>query len=79
MDSPEVREWDRIAFVTGRDGVPAAIVFVQQALGQYESAIREADSGGNQYGGVYRESLLASIRVYHQYLAQECEGHEPQT
>jgi len=71
MDSTERREWDRIAFVVGRDGVPAALVFAKQGVGQYESAIREADSGGNQYGAAYREGLLASIRVYRQYLEQK--------
>ncbi|WP_152205168.1 hypothetical protein [Marinobacter changyiensis] len=70
MDSAERREWDRIAFVVNRDGVPAALAFARQGVGQYESAIRETDSGGNQYGAAYREGLLASIRVYRQYLQQ---------
>jgi len=68
MDSSEAREWDRLAFVTGRDGEPATADFARQGLGQYESALREAETGGNQYGGAYRESLLASLRVYRQYL-----------
>lgn len=71
MDSAERREWDRIAFVASRDGVPAALAFAKQGVGQYESAIRETDSGGNQYGSAYREGLLASIRVYQQYLEQK--------
>ncbi|MAZ06278.1 hypothetical protein [uncultured Marinobacter sp.] len=71
MDNEEHREWERIAFVAGRDGVSAAQTFAGQGIGQYEAAIREADSGGNQYGAAYRESLLASIRVYRQYLEQK--------
>ena len=62
MDNEEHREWERIAFVAGRDGVSAAQTFAGQGIGQYEAAIREADSGGNQYGAAYRESLLASIK-----------------
>jgi hypothetical protein len=71
MDSAECLEWERIALMVGRDGVPAARAFAEQGIGQYESAIREADSGGNQYGAAYRESLLASVRVYRQYLEQK--------
>lgn len=71
MDSEESREWARIAFVADRDGEPAAQAFAEQGIGQYESAIREADSGGNGYGAAFRESLLASIRVYRQYLEQK--------
>lgn len=71
MDNQEAREWARITFVAGRDGELAAQNFAEQGIGQYESAIREADSGGNQYGAAYREGLLASIRVYHQYLEQK--------
>ncbi|MDF0749748.1 hypothetical protein NLU14_05855 [Marinobacter sp. 71-i] len=71
MNSAERREWDRIDFVVSRDGIPAARAFAEQGVGQYESAIREADSGGNGYGAAYRESLLASIRVYRQYLEQK--------
>ncbi|AXS83027.1 MULTISPECIES: hypothetical protein [Marinobacter] len=70
MDTPESREWERLAFVEGRDGVATAAAFAKQGIGQYESAVREADSGGNQYGAAYRESLLASIRVYREYLLQ---------
>jgi hypothetical protein len=68
MDNEESREWSRIAFVAGRDGESAAQTFAEQGIGQYESAIREADSGGNGYGAAYRETLLASIRVYRRYL-----------
>ncbi len=74
MDNEESREWARIAFVADRDGESAAQTFAEQGVGQYESAIREADSGGNGYGAAYRESLLASIRVYQQYLEQEKES-----
>lgn len=70
MDNEESREWDRMDFVEGRDGELAAQTFAEQGIGQYESAIREAYSGGNQYGAAYRESLLASIRVYRQYMEQ---------
>lgn len=76
MDNDESREWDRMDFVEGRDGELAAHTFAEQGIGQYESAIREADSGGNQYGAAYRESLLASIRVYRQYLEQRQSSHE---
>lgn len=68
MDSTQRREWDRMAFVQSRGGVQAALAFAEQGIGQYESAIREADSGGNQYGAAYRVPLEASIRVYRQYL-----------
>ena len=68
MDTPESLEWQRLAFVENRDGMAAALTFARQGVAQYESAIRESDSGGNQYGAPYRESLLASIRVYRQYL-----------
>jgi len=57
-----------MVFVQRRDGVLAALAFAEQGIGQYESAIREADSGGNQYGAAYRVPLEASIRVYRQYL-----------
>lgn len=70
MDNPSTREWERIAFVTSRDGIPATLEFASQGIRQYQSAIREADSGGNQYGAAYRQGLLASIRVYQQYLEQ---------
>jgi len=71
MDSVECLEWDRIAFMVGRDGTPAARAFAEQGISQYESAIRAADSGGNQYGSAYRDSLLASNRVFRQYLEQK--------
>lgn len=29
MDSAECQEWDRIAFVVGRDGVPADLAFAK--------------------------------------------------
>ncbi len=74
MDFVERREWERIDFVVNRDGIPAARAFAEQGVGQYESAIREADSGGNGYGAAYRESLLASILVYRQYLEQKKES-----
>ncbi len=74
MDNEESREWTRIAFVADREGESAAQTFAEQGIGQYESAIREADSGGNGYGAAYRESLLASIRVYRQYLEQKKES-----
>jgi len=67
-DSPESQESKRLAFVGGRDGLAAAVAFARQGITQYEAAIRESDSGGNQYGAAYRESLLASIRVYRKYL-----------
>ncbi|MBD3657225.1 hypothetical protein [Marinobacter sp.] len=70
MDAPESREWQRLAFVENRDGMAAALAFALQGVGQYESAIQESDSGGNQYGAAYRESLLASIRVYREYLQE---------
>lgn len=71
MRNDESQEWMRIAFVADRDGVSAALAFAKQGVRQYEAAIREADSGGNQYAAVYREGLLTSIRVYRQYLAQK--------
>lgn len=70
MKDPETREWERLAFVAGRDGVPAAVQFARQGESQYQAAIREADSGGNQYGAAFRESLQASIRVYQAYIAE---------
>lgn len=71
MNSPERREWDRLALLAQRDGIPAALAFAEQGISVYESALREAESGGNQYGAAYRESLLISIRVYRQYLEQK--------
>lgn len=71
MDIIECREWDRINLVVGRDGVPAALAFAEQGVGQYQSAIREADSRGHGYGAAYRENLLVSIRVYWQFLEQK--------
>lgn len=71
MDYEESREWARIAFVADRDGESAAQTFAEQGIGQYKSAIREADSGGNGYGAAYRKGLLASIRVYRQYLEKK--------
>ena len=73
MDELERKEWQRIAFMVDRDGIPAALAFSRQGLGLYLSAIRVAESGGNQYGNAFRESLLASVRVYQQYL----ERNEP--
>ncbi|HTN34521.1 MAG TPA: hypothetical protein VL091_11000 [Marinobacter sp.] len=70
MKDPETREWERLAFVAGRDGVPTAVQFAKQGESQYSAALREADSGGNQYGAAYRESLQASIRVYQAYIAE---------
>ncbi|WP_417500830.1 hypothetical protein [Marinobacter sp.] len=70
MSDAETRECERLAFVAGRDGLPAAIAFAQQGYRQYSSAIREADSGGNQYGATYRDSLNASIAVYQSYIAK---------
>ncbi|MFO7529493.1 MAG: hypothetical protein R6W86_11905 [Marinobacter sp.] len=70
-DDPESQESERLAFVGGRDGWAAAVAFARQGIAQYESAIRESDSGGNQYGAAYRESLLASIRVYREYLQKQ--------
>lgn len=72
MDELEMKEWERIAFVIDRDGIPAALEFSRQGLGQYLSAVRVAESGGNQYGNAFRDGLLASVRVYQQYL----ERHE---
>ncbi len=68
MSDAETKEWERLAFVAGRDGVSAAVAFAQQGSRQYTAAIREADSGGNQYGTAYRDSLLTSIRVYETYI-----------
>lgn len=70
MSDAETREWERLAFVAGRDGIPAAVAFAQQGFKQYTAAIREADSGGNQYGAAYRDSLTTSIAVYERYIAQ---------
>lgn len=78
MDYEESREWARIAFVLSRDGESAVQSFAEQGIGQYESAIREADSGGNGYGAAYRESLLASIRVYRRYLEEKGSPGESQ-
>lgn len=71
MNDAETREWERLAFVAGRDGITAAMAFAQQGFGQYSAAIREADSGGNQYGAAYRDSLNASIAVYQSYITKE--------
>jgi len=68
MDSAECLEWDRIVFMIDRDGAPAAHAFAEQGISQYESAIRAADSGGNQYAAAYRNSLMSSNRVFRQYL-----------
>ncbi|WP_298448082.1 hypothetical protein [uncultured Marinobacter sp.] len=68
MSDAETRECERLAFVAGRDGVPAALAFAQQGFQQYSAAIREAESGGNQYGAAYRDSLNASIVVYQSYI-----------
>ncbi|MBK1850199.1 hypothetical protein FE845_02520 [Marinobacter sp. 1-4A] len=70
MSDAETRECERLAFVAGRDGVPAALAFAQQGVRQYTAAIREAESGGNQYGAAYRDSLSASLTVYHSYIAK---------
>lgn len=69
MSDAETKEWERLAFVAGRDGVPAALAFAQQGFQQYTAAIREAESGGNQYGAAYADSLKASIAVYQSYIA----------
>lgn len=66
---PEKREQARLDFIIERDGEEAARAFARRCLSQYEAAIKEADSGGNQYGAVYREELLASARFYEQLLA----------
>lgn len=71
MDNEESREWARIALVEGRDGKSAAQTFAEQGIGQYEAAIREADSGGNGYGAAYRKSLLTSVQVYRRYLEEK--------
>src|SRR5690606_14171484 len=68
MDTPESLEWQRLAFVEIRVGMAATLTFARQGVAQYASALRESDSGGNQYGAAFRESLLASIRVYREYL-----------
>lgn len=68
MSDSEARECERLAFVAGRDGVPAALAFAQQGFRQYSAAIREAESDGNQYGAAYRDSLNASIAVYQSYI-----------
>lgn len=70
MSDAETREWERLAFVAGRDGVPAALAFAQQGFRQYTAAIREAESGGNQYGAAYRDSLKASLLVYQSYISK---------
>jgi len=70
MRDAETREWERLAFVAGRDGVPAALAFAQQGFRQYTAAIREAESGGNQYGAAYRDSLNASLVVYQSYISK---------
>jgi hypothetical protein len=70
MSDAETKEWERLAFVAGRDGVSAATAFAQQGFRQYTAAIREADSGGNQYGAAYRDSLNASITVYQSYMTK---------
>lgn len=70
MSDAETREWERLAFVAGRDGLAVAVAFAQQGSRQYTAAIREADSGGNQYGAAYRDSLLTSISVYQTYIAK---------
>lgn len=70
MSDAETREWERLAFVAGRDGVPTALAFAQQGFRQYTAAIREAESGGNQYGAAYRDSLKASLVVYQSYISK---------
>ncbi|MFE8071040.1 hypothetical protein QQM79_08265 [Marinobacteraceae bacterium S3BR75-40.1] len=70
MDSAEARERTRLKFIADRDGITEALAFAHQGIGQYQAALEEADSGGNQYGAAYRAELLASIRVYQQYLDQ---------
>lgn len=70
MSEAETKEWERIAFVAGRDGVSAAMAFAQQGFRQYTAAIREAESGGNQYGAAYRDSLNASLIVYKSYISK---------
>ena len=74
MTTPTDREWNRIAFITDRDGAPAAVEFARRGVQIYQSAIREAESGGNQYGAAYRSGLLASISVYQSYLEQNNAG-----
>lgn len=70
MSDAETKEWERLAFVAGRDGIVAAVAFAHQGSRQYAAAIREADSGGNQYGAAYRDSLQASIGVYDTYISK---------
>ena len=60
MSDAEAKEWERLAFVA----------FAQQGFRQYTAAIREADSGGNQYGAGYRDSLNASLTVYQTYISK---------
>lgn len=69
MDHEEL-EKSRLRFVVESDGKAAAITFAQQGIGQYGSAIREAEAGGNQYGNVYRAELQASVRVYQAFIEQ---------
>ncbi|MBQ0746348.1 MAG: hypothetical protein KBT82_11770 [Marinobacter sp.] len=70
MSDAETRECERLAFVAGRDGVPAALAFAQQGFRQYTAALREAESGGNQYGAAYADSLNASLIVYKSYISR---------
>ena len=64
------RERERLTFVEGRDGTPAAIEFARRTFKQYRAALAERNQGGfrSGYGLAYRKELVISCLVFRNYI-----------
>jgi hypothetical protein len=59
------RENERLAFVTVRDGLEAAIAFAKQTYRGYRSARRQRPL---KYGGAYKKELIVSCVVFRRFI-----------
>jgi len=68
MKDIEEREWQRIIFLIGRDGVAKTIEFCNETIKAYRKALKAAEDGVNAYGKVYKTELVGSIVVLESFI-----------
>ena len=75
----EGREWQRLIFLIGRDGIAKTVTFCNETIKAYRKALKAAEDGINAYGRVYKAELLGSIAVLDGFIMDVLAGRDEMT
>lgn len=68
--SIDARESERVRFVVERDGIEKALIFCENTINAYNSALQASHDGVNAYGKIYKRELDGSISYLENFIYQ---------